>query len=31
MSKTTQAAPAKPVPATNDSGRVRVGTGMQRF
>ncbi len=31
MSKTTQTVPAKPVPATNDTGRVRVGNGMLRF
>ena len=31
MSNTTTTAPAKPAPATNDSGRVRVGNGMLRF
>jgi hypothetical protein len=31
MSKTVNTAPAKPVASTNDSGRVKVGSGMIRF
>lgn len=31
MTKTVKTASAKPVPATTDSGRVKVGGGMMRF